>query len=243
MHHGEFSDHLITISILSIGIQKKTIAILGPFITTGDDHWEMDVDLEDVDLEGAENVGFLMEPLSNSPTDAYPDLSSDNAANPQGSVYGPLAGPIGPSTIGNFLMNIYIMTSYGGKVMAPRALDLPAAVPATPRVGENQVVNESIINQTAELTGNSREFMGYNIYRDGDMIEELWPDNMYTDTIGLEPGNLYCYEVTSMYSICGESDPSNEACAGFVGIPNQMLVQLTCIRILQGIRSRSKLQI
>ena len=59
-----------------------------------------------------------MEPLSNSPTDAYPDLSSDNAANPQGSVYGPLAdnySGIGSSTIGNFLMNIYIMTAYGTK--------------------------------------------------------------------------------------------------------------------------------
>jgi hypothetical protein len=115
-------------------------------------------------------------------------------------------------------MNIYIMTTYGGKVMAPVALDLPAAVPANPRVGENQVVSESIITQTAEVT-NSREFIGYNIYRDGDLIEELWPENMYTDTEGLEAGNLYCYEVTSVYSICGESDPSNEACAGFVGIP------------------------
>jgi hypothetical protein len=198
---------------------EETIAVLGPFITTGDDIWEMNVDLGDVDLMGAANVGFLMEPLSNSATDAYPDLSSDNAADPQGSVYGPLAGPIGASTIGNFLMNIYIMTSNGKQVMAPRALDLPTAVPATPRIGENHVVTESIINQTAELAGSNREFMGYNIYRDGEVIEELWPDNTYTDTEGLQAGNVYCYEVTAMYSICGESAPSNEACAGFVGIP------------------------
>ncbi|MCB2208358.1 MAG: carboxypeptidase regulatory-like domain-containing protein [Bacteroidetes bacterium] len=200
---------------------EETIAVLGPFITTGDDIWEMGVDLEDIDLEGAENVGFLMEPLSNSPTDAYPDLSSDNAANPQGSVYGPLAdvGSIGASTIGNFLMNIYIMTAFGEKVMPPTAMISPTAMYAAPRIGEGNPVNETTITQTATLAGSSREWLGYNIYRDGDLIEELWPTNTYADSEGLEAGNLYCYEITSMYSICGESPASNEACAGFVGVP------------------------
>jgi hypothetical protein len=182
----------------------------------------MNVDLEDVDLMGAENVGFLMEPLSNSPTDAYPDLSSDNAANPQGSVYGPLAdvGSIGASTIGNFLMNIYIMTAFGEKVMPPTAMISPTAMYAAPRIGEGNAVNETTITQTATLSGSSREWLGYNIYRDGDLIEELWPTNTYADSEGLEAGNLYCYEITSMYSICGESPASNEACAGFVGVPD-----------------------
>ena len=199
---------------------EEYIASLGPFTTTGDDIWEMDVPLGDVDLGGAANVGFLMEPLSNSPTDAYPCISSDGAGDPQGSVFGPLAdvGSIGASGIGNFLMNIYIMTAFGEKVMAPRVLDLPVAMDATPRIGANNVVTESIIHQTASYAGSSREFVGYNIYRDGDMIEELWQEITYTDTEGLEAGNLYCYEVTAMYSICGESEPSNEACAGYVGV-------------------------
>jgi len=200
---------------------EEYIASLGPFVTTGDDIWEYDIPLDDIDLGGAANVGFLMEPLSNSPSDAYPDISSDNAGDPQGSVYGPLddVGAIGSSGIGNFLMNIYIMTANGKKVMAPRAIDLPTAMEATPRIGSNHTVDNAVIsNQTASISAN-REFMGYNIYRDGSVIEELWQEITYTDTEGLEPGNLYCYEVTAMYSICGESEPSNEACAGYVGIP------------------------
>ena len=135
---------------------EATVAVLGPFTTTGDDQWELDIDLGDVDLMGATDVAFLMEPLSNSAADAYPDLSSDDAANPQGSVYGPLddVAAIGPSGIGNFLMNIFIMTSNGTKVMAPRALDLPIAVNAIPRIGGNNTSVTSVIdNQTAIFNG------------------------------------------------------------------------------------------
>jgi hypothetical protein len=69
------------------------------------------------------------------------------------------------------------------------------------------------------IVSSNREFTGYNIYRDGNMIVEGYQETTYTDADGLVDGHLYCYEVTSVYSICGESEPSNEACAGYVGIP------------------------
>ena len=65
---------------------------------------------------------------------------------------------------------------------------------------------------------NTDELLGYNIYRDGVMIIELWPETTYTDIEDLEAGNIYCYTVTAIYSICGESELSNEACAGYVNI-------------------------
>ena len=199
----------------------ETIATLGPFTTTGDDTWELDIALGDVNLLGASTVGFLMEPLSNDPADAYPDISMDGAVDPQGSVVGPLddLAAIGSNAYGNILMNIYITTENGIVVMAPRAIDLPVAESAVPRIGSGNVANGATINQTAISGNSSREFMGYNIYRDGEVIEEMVADNFYTDTDGLVSGNIYCYEVTAMYAYCGESDFSNEACTDmYVGL-------------------------
>jgi hypothetical protein len=53
--------------------------------------------------------------------------------------------------------------------------------------------------------------MGYNVYRDGVQVnEELVLETTYADEVGV-PGYV-CYEVTAVYSVCGESDPSNEDC-------------------------------
>jgi hypothetical protein len=56
-----------------------------------------------------------------------------------------------------------------------------------------------------------KAFQGYNIYKNGALFEELWPSNSlsYTEM----QVNLHCFEITAVYSICGESDPSEEACA------------------------------
>ena len=151
-----------------------TISTLGPFTTTGDDIWETNISLGDVDLLGSTTVAFLMEPLSHLSTDAYPCLSSDDVDDPQGSVYGALDDieAIGSSTIGNFLMNIYIKTEQDVVVMAPRAIDLPVAVNATPRVGTNNVVNGAIINQIATYADGSRDLNDLTLW-DVNRIEVL----------------------------------------------------------------------
>jgi len=65
----------------------------------------------------------------------------------------------------------------------------------------------------------NRELLGYNIYREGSLIQESLTETTYSDTEGLLPGALYCYTVTAVYSDCGESGPSNEACTiVFVGL-------------------------
>ena len=203
---------------------KTAIAELGPFTTTGNDLWETGIDLGDIDLMGATSVAFLMEPLGNVATDAYPDLSSDNATNPQGSVYGPLAdnySGIGSSTIGNFLMNIYIMTANGKKVMAPRVIDIPAAsVAATPRVNTNATASVPVIdNQTAKSRVDD-VFVGANLYRDGMMIAEAVTDTSYLDE-GLEAG-YYDYCITYLY------ESGAESCLGSMCV-NDVLVPENCV--------------
>ena len=56
----------------------------------------------------------------------------------------------------------------------------------------------------------TREFVGYNIYKNGVLLEALWSYNFY-DYEEMQIG-YQCYTVTAEYSYCGESDPSNEAC-------------------------------
>jgi len=65
-----------------------------------------------------------------------------------------------------------------------------------------------------EMKG-TREFLGFNVYRDGDKINtSLVTEMSYVDP-DLMPNGQYCYQVTAVYSVCGESDFSNEACDAF----------------------------
>lgn len=57
----------------------------------------------------------------------------------------------------------------------------------------------------------AKAFLGFNIYKNGELFEELWLSNSFSFTE--MQINLHCFEITAVYSICGESDPSEEACA------------------------------
>ena len=57
----------------------------------------------------------------------------------------------------------------------------------------------------------NRAFLGYNIYRDGVVVNtEPVLENTYLDTPGV--ADEYCYTVTALYEYCGETEASNEAC-------------------------------
>jgi hypothetical protein len=187
---------------------KTLIATLGPFQTTGNDLWEMGIDLGDVSTGGAQTVALLMEPLSNSPTDAYPDLSSDNEANPQGSIYGPLddVNSIGSSGIGNFLMEMYIYTAYGAVQATPVSFDFVKAPAATSRIANPFTSVTPVINQVTAVNANREDpYIGANVWRDGLLIAELVQDTFYID-MNVEPG-LYNYCLTYVYESGAQSCP------------------------------------
>jgi len=189
---------------------KTLIATVGPITTTGNDLWEMGVELGDIATDGVSTVALLMEPLSNSPTDAYPDLSSDDATNPQGSIYGDLSDPnaIGASTIGNFLMEMYIYTAYGSVRATPVNFDYVEAPAAQAKSAVNPVVEAPVITQNAVSSRDVDPFVGANVYRDGMLIAELVQDTFYLD-MEVEPG-AYNYCVTYVYESGAES--CTEAC-------------------------------
>jgi hypothetical protein len=60
----------------------------------------------------------------------------------------------------------------------------------------------------------NRAFLGYNIYRDGSLLEALWPETTYVYLEG--NAGQTCYTVTAEYEFCGETEPSNSDCVDFI---------------------------
>ena len=173
---------------------KTLIETVGPISTTGNDIWEMGVELGDISVAGVNTVALLMEPLGNTAADAYPDLSSDNAANPQGSIFGDLSDPtaIGSSTIGNFLMDMYIYTAFGPVRATPVSFDYVQAPAAQAKAAVNPATEAPVISQNAVTSRDTDLFVGVNVYRNGMMIAEMVQDTFYLDE---EPGGgefTYC---------------------------------------------------
>ena len=62
---------------------------------------------------------------------------------------------------------------------------------------------------------NTTAFIGYNVYRDGDMIVSGLEETTYLDVF--DAAGEHCYTVTASYEFCEESDHSNQACV-YVGV-------------------------
>lgn len=65
---------------------------------------------------------------------------------------------------------------------------------------------------------NTKELLGFNLFRDGELLNDELITTTYYDTLP-EPG-LFCYNGTAVYSICGESDYGNEVCYDYGGTIN-----------------------
>ncbi len=105
-----------------------------------------------------------------------------------------------------------------------RAMGAPTGVASYPVI-ETEAIESNltmVANETAIATGEpkwstaaTKEFMHFNVYRDGELIADDVTEMTYADEVGV--AGEFCYEVTAVYSICGESAPSNEACV-FVAV-------------------------
>jgi hypothetical protein len=211
------------------------IQVLGPFATTGNDKWETNVSLGDIMGYGGGQIGIMLEPLSNSSTDAYPCFSSDNDGPAGVSVFGVLPdyGTFGPSTIGDFYQSLWIIT----------ALDKSATMVQAPAIPVGQLQMAQARKATApmmnlgSLVANQKELMlptegtdgvvGYNVYRDGVMINTA--PILDTFLVTALPGDgMYCYKVAAVhegYVAPCESPLSNEACLDVTGINNPATAQ------------------
>ncbi|MBL7137232.1 MAG: T9SS type A sorting domain-containing protein [Bacteroidales bacterium] len=139
------------------------VATVGPFYTTGDDQWETEVPLDSISGLSGGTVAIFIQPMGNTPDDAYPRISSDNSG-PQGvSLFGsfPNYSALTPTTTGDYLITLRIL------------------IPDTTKRGE-----ELLVSQESE----NRELIGYNVYRSVDnmMSFALLTPEPVTDTVYID---------------------------------------------------------
>ena len=161
--------------------------------TTGDDIWEEGITLGSIPESGL--VGIFMEPMGNTPTDAYPCIDADDIGPDGLSYFGPLPdySGFGLSGIGDFLMDLWIMANpVDGFVKAPRFKanygEGVARIQTT-----HSPVKFVELNQTAIM----RDHLGYNVYLD-TVFEVFTTDEFYLYT-GLNNGQDYVAGVSALY--------------------------------------------
>jgi hypothetical protein len=209
----DYKIHLVDWSTYTV------IETLGPFQTTGNDKWENGIQLGEIAGFGGGLVGVMMEPMSNSPTDAYPCFSSDNTLDGV-SVFGqiPNWSAFAASGIGDFLQNLWIRTNFakGGLMkLEPVNVSELTAASRKPSVKSDAVepVQSSKLIPSFDNNLKDGHVEGYNIYRSDDMGEtfNLITAAPVTDLNYVDqdmPEGEYHYYVTALFEPC-ESVPSN----------------------------------
>jgi len=196
----------------------------GPFSVIGEpgDAW-VTVDIDDVTLTSGTFMVYTANVLPNGPFVGVDDSFYD------GSLF--FGSPGAFTELGVY--GYYYVGSHEayvtyGVLGANVAANSTILSPASGGTGIEPAVSNHASGEVGRPADPSRSWIGYNIYKDGDLLEALWPDNFY-DYTETQTGEI-CYTVTAEYSYCGESDPSNEACVdipvGIDGIGGENVISL-----------------
>ncbi len=194
------------------------MAILGPLSTTGNDKWETDIPLGNISEVGGKLIGIMLEPMGNSPSDAYPCFSSDVTGTNGASLYGNLPdySMFSVSQIGDFMQNLWIEVPApdGPVIVNPKKIavnNLTIHSRARLTSGDSSTDNYIFLNQMADLQDpvDFSYISGYNVYRSGNNglapYEKLntlpLTNTMYTDTFPSGPeSGLFRYYITALYA-------------------------------------------
>jgi hypothetical protein len=201
------------------------IAFAGPFETTGNDTWELEIPLGSLD-PGTSQVGIFLEPMSNDPTDAYPVLSEDVSLEGN-SVQVSLSNlsEFAPAT-GDFLLDLWIWDPNSGKMVKAQKIKVD---------NQNIEARTAFIPVKGEITINQnvkgwKALLGYNIYyaynEDPFNILDQSIDTTYTH---IDAGTIigtHKYYITANYDE-GESQPSNIATEIISGINDEIKEEMT----------------
>jgi len=195
----------------------------GPFSVIGEpgDAW-VTVDIDDVTLTSGTFMVYTANVLPNGPFVGVDDSFYD------GSLF--FGSPGAFTELGVY--GYYYVGSHEAYVTYGVSANVAAnsilLSPASGGTGIELAVSNHASGEVVRPADPSRSWIGYNIYKDGDLLEALWPDNFY-DYTETQTGEI-CYTVTAEYSYCGESDPSNEACVdipvGIDGIGGENVISL-----------------
>jgi len=183
--------------------------LAGPYSVTGEpgDTW-VTVDIDDVTLESGTFMVYTANVLPDGPSVGVDDSFYD------GTLY--FGSPGAFTELGEY--GYYYVGSHEAFVTYGElsANVSPNSTVLRPADATNSISAIAISNHVSGEVDKpldntqTRSFVGYNIYHNGELLEALWPDNYY-NYYEMQPGS-HCYTVTAEYSYCGESDPSNEEC-------------------------------
>jgi len=201
------------------------IGLAGPFQTTGDDKWEIDIPMGSVPTT-SNQIGIFLEPMSNDPQDAYPILSIDatlEGNSLSASVFDYTQSDPAP---GDFLLDLWIWAPTSNKqVKAPKMkVDNSNIIARAPFIPVNEVMT---VKQTEK---GGKALVGYNVYysHESDPFEllDVATDTTYTHAeAGMYQG-LHNYYVKASYEE-GESGASNTATEYIDGISDNMMDNLS----------------
>lgn len=92
-------------------ISQTEMATIGPLFTTVDGGWEEGISLDSLPGLGGGIAGIFIQPMGNTPDNAFPRLSADNSGPQETSLAGsfPDYSSLSPSSIGNYLMKLHIL--------------------------------------------------------------------------------------------------------------------------------------
>ncbi|MBN1326896.1 MAG: choice-of-anchor J domain-containing protein, partial [Candidatus Cloacimonetes bacterium] len=169
------------------------LAVIDGLQSTGDDQWELEIDLGSIAEDGL--VGIFLEPQGNTAADAYPCLDGDNTLNGT-SYYGALSNysAMTLSTVGDFLMDLWIMADGTRMAQAPRIQ--VNDIPAQPSREPGEIITAEFV--TPNQTINMRDLEYYQIYLNDSAIDTT-TDTEYLLT-GLTNGTTYVAGVSAVYT-------------------------------------------
>ncbi len=188
---GEWDYEIIAVN-WETGELLKTISSQ----TTLNDGWERDLSLDST-IPTGDLIGIFLLPRGYESDDAYPvlDMDHDMHGNSMIITIDEEGYHFEDETDGDFLIDLLV------RATPPARSTKPATVSA-PRLKRIQANNERALF-------NFEQPIGYNVYRNGEVISEIEsPDSTTYLDENLEDGE-YTYYVTALYEE-DESEPSNE---------------------------------
>ncbi len=196
------------------------IAELGPFQTTVSDDWEQNIYIGSYPAGISGVIAILIEPMSSSGGEVYPQIPVDNALNGT-SVYGPMSdfnafGPAGD----DFLIDLWIISPNGKKKLKADKISTSKLISDKESKALTPIENTG---QTFNKKGNgSKDFIGFNAYRDDELIAENLVLTHFLDE-NLSAGT-YIYDVKAVYDegLSEGAGPLTVTIGG--GIPRDLVV-------------------
>jgi hypothetical protein len=208
----------------------QRIATIGPLSTTGNDKWENGVPLGQLIAYDIGQIGIMLEPLSNSSTDAYPCFSGDNSGISSTSLHGPIPNwsSFSASVVGNFMQNLWIRSHSPQKSemiklspQAPAKPDDSIRVAMNPeRVQETKqrsaIIPEVIVNQPITSLQEYAVYRKFYYAQDFEYVASVPVGTLtYFDVPPFFQFPGFEYFVTAVYDGC-ESIPSNIELVDFI---------------------------